>query len=298
MEEEKNKLGFEGSLEEFFEYLRTDEKFYFSEDSTGRKAYLAEANEIMESVKGRMDELLPLRPNADIVLKAVEAYREKSAGEAFYEPPALDGARPGIFFVNLYDMQAMPKYQMEALVYHNAFPGHHMQMSLAQEAEALPMFRRISYYPAYVEGWGLYSELVSREIGLYKDPYSNLGRLAVELGSSIALVVDTGIHARKWTREQGIEYYMQNSPYTEGDAIKMVERQIVLPGYEAAQKIGMNRILMLRQRPKDSLGKDFDLRKFHEVILKDGALPLNILEKKVEEWLRETQTENPMADNT
>ena len=236
-------------------------------------------------MKGRLNELFVKTPKADIVVKAVEPFREKSAGKAFYSPPALDGSRPGIYYANLYDMQAMPKYQMEALAFHEGIPGHHMQIALAQELKDVPMFRKISFFPAYVEGWGLYSELVPREIGFYKDPYSDFGRLAMELWRSIRLVVDTGIHAKKWTREEGIEYYMENSPNAESDAIKMVERHIVMPGQATAYKIGMNKILVLRQRAKDSLGEDFDLREFHEVILKDGAVPLNILEEKVTEWL-------------
>ena len=287
MEEIKKKVGFEGSLQEFFEFMRTDEQFYFTNDSIGRKTYLAQATEIIETMKGRLDELFVKTPKADIVVKAVEPFREKSAGKAFYSAPALDGSRPGIYYANLYDMQAMPKYQMEALAFHEGIPGHHMQIALAQELKDVPMFRKISYFPAYVEGWGLYSELVPREIGFYKDPYSDFGRLAMELWRSIRLVVDTGIHARKWTREQGIEYYMANSPNAESDAIKMVERHIVMPGQATAYKIGMNKILVLRQRAKDSMGENFDLREFHEVILKDGAVPLNILEEKVTEWIGE-----------
>ena len=295
MEEIKTKVGFEGSLADFFEFMRTDEQFYFVNDSTGKKAYLAQATEIIETMRGRLDELFVTLPKAEIVVKAVEPFREKSAGKAFYEAPALDGSRPGIYYANLYDMQAMPKYQMEALAFHEGIPGHHMQIALAQELEDVPTFRKISFFPAYVEGWGLYSELVPREIGFYKDPYSDFGRLAMELWRSIRLVVDTGIHAKKWTREQGIEYYMQNSPNAESDAIKMVERHIVMPGQATAYKIGMNKILVLRQRAKDSLGEDFDLREFHEVILEDGALPLNILEEKVNEWLaglRQAQPDN------
>lgn len=297
MEKIKNKVGFNGSLQDFFEFMRTDEQFYFPNDSTGKKAYLMGATEIIENMEGRLDELFPTQPKAEIVVKAVEPFREKSAGKAFYEPPALDGSRPGIYYANLYDMQAMPKYQMEALAYHEGIPGHHMQISLAQELEDLPLFRKISYFPAYVEGWGLYSELVPKEIGLYQDPYSDFGRLAAELWRSIRLVVDTGIHSRKWTREEGIEYYVQNSPNSESDAIKMVERHIVMPGQATAYKIGMNRILVLRQRAKEFLGKGFDLREFHQVILNKGPMPLNLLEEKVEEWLVKVNPNNPSPES-
>ena len=285
MEEIKEEVGFEGSLKDFFVHMRTSEEFYYPNDSIGRKAYLKDATDIIETMKGRLDELFITQPEAAIEVKAVEPFREKSAGKAFYSAPAPDGSRPGYYYANLYDMTAMPKYQMEALAYHEGIPGHHMQIALAQELEDIPRFRRISFYTAYVEGWGLYAELVPKEIGFYEDPYSDFGRLAMELWRSIRLVVDTGIHAKKWTREQAIEYYMENSPNAESDAIKMVERHIVMPGQATAYKIGMNKILELRQKAKEALGEEFDLKEFHEVVLTKGALPLNILEDNVNEWI-------------
>ena len=285
MEEIKEEVGFEGSLKDFFVHMRTSEEFYYPNDSIGRKAYLKDATDIIETMKGRLDELFITQPEAAIEVKAVEPFREKSAGKAFYSAPAPDGSRPGYYYANLYDMTAMPKYQMEALAYHEGIPGHHMQIALAQELEDIPRFRRISFYTAYVEGWGLYAELVPKEIGFYEDPYSDFGRLAMELWRSIRLVVDTGIHSKKWTREQAIEYYMENSPNAESDAIKMVERHIVMPGQATAYKIGMNKILELRQKAKEALGEEFDLKEFHEVVLTKGALPLNILEDNVNEWI-------------
>jgi uncharacterized protein (DUF885 family) len=176
---------------------------------------------------------------------------------------------------------------MEALAYHEGIPGHHMQIAIAQELEEIPQFRKFSFYTAYVEGWGLYSELLPKEIGYYKDPYSDFGRLAMELWRSCRLVVDTGIHAKKWTREEGIAYYKENTPNAESDCIKMVERHIVMPGQATAYKIGMNKILELRENAKQELGEDFDIREFHDVILLDGAVPLNILEEKVDNWVSE-----------
>ncbi|HET8753082.1 MAG TPA: DUF885 domain-containing protein [Salinimicrobium sp.] len=285
MQEIIKEVGFEGTLKDFFEFMRTDEQFYYENTPEGREKYLAEATEIIDTMKGQLDELFLQKPEADLIVKAVEPFREKSAGKAFYSPPALDGSRPGIYYANLYHMQAMPTYQMEALAYHEGIPGHHMQIALAQEMEEVPMFRKISFYPAYVEGWGLYAERVPKEIGFYEDPYSDFGRLAMELWRSIRLVVDTGIHAKKWTREEAIAYYMENSPNAESDAIKMVERHIVMPGQATAYKIGMIKIMELREKAKAILGEEFDIREFHKVVLGSGALPLNVLEELVNNWI-------------
>ncbi len=287
MEEIMKEVEFEGTLQDFFEFMRTDEQFYYKNTPEGKEKYLSEATNLINTMKGRLDELFLTLPEADIQVKAVEPFREKSAGKAFYSAPAIDGSRPGIYYANLYDMQAMPTYQMEALAYHEGIPGHHMQIAIAQELEDIPMFRKMSFYTTYVEGWGLYSEILPKEIGFYEDPYSDFGRLAMELWRSIRLVVDTGIHAKKWTREEAIEYYTKNSPNAESDAVKMVERHIVMPGQATAYKVGMNKILELRGKAKKELGDDFDIRKFHDVILLDGALPLNLLEEKVNEWIAE-----------
>lgn len=286
MEKIKEEVGFEGSLQDFFEFMRSDKQFYYPNTPEGKQEYLREATEIINTMKGRLDELFLTKPEADIVVKAVEPFREKSAGKAFYQQPAIDGSRPGIYYANLYDMEAMPGYQMEALAYHEGIPGHHMQIAVGQELEEVPSFRKFGGYTAYVEGWGLYSELVPKEMGFYEDPYSDLGRLAMELWRSCRLVVDTGIHSKKWTREQGIDYYKQNTPNAESDAVKMVERHIVMPGQATAYKIGMNKILELREEAKVQLGENFDLREFHDVVLLTGAVPLNILEENVQKWVR------------
>ncbi|MBT8318861.1 MAG: DUF885 domain-containing protein, partial [Gramella sp.] len=223
---------------------------------------------------------------ADIVVKAVEPFREKSAGKAFYQQPAIDGSRPGTYYANLYDMAAMPKYELEALAYHEGIPGHHMQLAIAQELDSIPEFRKFSFYTAYVEGWGLYSEYIPKEIGFYQDPYSDFGRLAMELWRSCRLVVDTGIHAKKWTRQEGVDYYKENTPAAESACVKMVERHIVMPGQATAYKIGMNKILELREKAKERLGDKFDIKGFHDVILTDGALPLTVLESRVDAWIK------------
>ncbi len=278
-------VGFTGSLQEFFTFMKNDQQFYYKNDTAGKEAYLAKAVKLIDSMKSRMDELFITKPKADIVVKAVESFREKSAGKAFYEQGTPDGSRPGKYYANLYDMKSMPIYQMEALAYHEGIPGHHMQISIAQELEDIPKFRKFGGYTAYVEGWGLYNELVPKEIGFYSDPYSDFGRLAMELWRACRLVVDTGIHTKKWTREQGIKYYTDNTPDPESDAIKMVERHIVMPSQATAYKIGMNKILELREKAKTELGDKFDIREFHDVVLTNGAIPLSILEELVNKWV-------------
>ena len=281
----RKKVGFEGTLQDFFQFMKTDKKFYYSADQKGKDAYLKEAVHLIDSMKTRLDEIFITKPKADIIVKAVEPFREKSAGKAFYNRPAADGSRPGIYYANLYDMESMPTYQMEALAYHEGIPGHHMQLAIQQELEEVPMFRKFGGYTAYTEGWGLYSEFIPKEMGFYTDPYSDFGRLAMELWRACRLVVDTGIHAKKWTREEGIKYYTDNTPNAESDAVKMVERHIVIPGQATAYKIGMLKILELRKKAKDVLGDKFDVRDFHEVVISHGAIPLNVLEDFVDEYI-------------
>lgn len=285
----KDKVGFEGDLKEFMQFMRTDKQFYYLDGQAGKDRYLKEAVELIDDMKGRLDELFTVKPKADIIVKAVEPFREQSAGKAFYQRPSEDGTRPGIYYANLYNMEMMPTYQMAALAYHEGIPGHHMQLAIQQELQGVPKFRRFGGYTAYSEGWGLYTELVPKEIGLYADPYSDFGRLAMELWRACRLVVDTGIHTKKWTREDGIKYYMDNTPNAELDAIKMVERHIVMPSQATAYKIGMLKILELREKAKTGLGEQFDIRGFHDTILENGPLPLNVLETKINEWIASKQ---------
>ncbi|BAO56759.1 DUF885 domain-containing protein [Nonlabens marinus] len=276
---------FEGSLQDFFAFMRDDDQFYYENTEAGKAKYLKEATAHIQTMKAKLPELFNTLPEADIVVKAVEPFREASAGKAFYQQPASDGSRPGTYYANLYDMKAMPTYQMDALAYHEGIPGHHMQIAIAQELDSLPEFRKHLFHTAYVEGWGLYSELIPKEIGFYKDPYSDFGRLAMELWRACRLVVDTGIHSRKWTREEGIKYYTENTPNAESDAVKMVERHIVMPSQATAYKIGMNKILELRNKAKTELGEKFDIRVFHDVVLTNGSLPLSLLEGLVDEYI-------------
>ena len=285
METIMKKTGFKGSLQDFFEFMRSDPQFYYEDSAEGRAAYLAKATSIINTMKGRLDELFLVKPEADIVVKRVEPFREKSAGKAFYNSPAADGSRPGIYYANLYDIKAMPKYQMEALAYHEGIPGHHMQIAIAQELKDIPEFRKYGHFTAYTEGWGLYCEYIPKEMGFYEDPYSDFGRLAMELWRACRLVVDTGIHEKKWTREEGIAYYRENTPNAESDCVKMVERHIVMPGQATAYKVGMNKILELREKAKNALGDKFDIKQFHEVVLTQGALPLSVLEEQVDSYI-------------
>ncbi|MCE9678038.1 DUF885 domain-containing protein [Shewanella sp. AS1] len=279
-----DKVGFKGDLQAFFKFMREDKQFYYPSTETGKNQYLLDAKALINTMSSRLDEVFNVKPEAGIVVKAVEPFREKSAGKAFYNAPSPDGSRPGIYYANLYDMEAMPKYQMEALAYHEGIPGHHMQIAIAQELKDIPKFRRFGGYTAYIEGWGLYSEYLPKEMGLYEDPYADFGRLAMELWRSCRLVVDTGIHAKKWTREQGIEYYVNNTPNAKSDAIKMVERHIVMPSQATAYKVGMLKILQLRQQAQSIMGDKFDLGEFHTLLLKNGPLPLNTLEEQILTW--------------
>ncbi len=289
MREIKDKVGFEGDLAAFMTFMKDDEQFYYPNTDEGKARYLSEATALIEEMKGSLDEMFITKPVADINVKAVEAFREQSAGKAFYQRPSEDGTRPGLYYANLYDMKSMPTYQMAALAYHEGIPGHHMQLAIQQELKGIPKFRKFGGYTAYTEGWGLYSEMLPKDFGYYKDPYSDFGRLAMELWRACRLVVDTGIHSKKWTREQGIAYYTDNTPNAVSDGVKMVERHIVMPSQATAYKIGMLKIWELREDSKKTLGDKFDIREFHDEVVKYGPLPLNVLEGKIDAWVAAKQ---------
>jgi uncharacterized protein (DUF885 family) len=278
-------VGFEGDLAAFFEFMRTDPRFYYEDSEAGRAAWHADANRYIDGMRAKLPQLFITLPKTDVVVKAVEPFREKSAGKAFYQRPSLDGTRPGVFYGNLYNMKEMPKYELEALVYHEAIPGHHMQIAIATEEESLPRFRRLGGYSAYSEGWGLYSERLGKELGFYADPYSEFGRLALELHRAVRLVVDTGLHAKRWTRAQTIRYHVENSPTSEDAAVRATERYILNPGQATSYMIGMLKIVELRERAAAALGERFDLREFHDLVLRTGAVPLTVLESEVQRWI-------------
>lgn len=284
MREIMTKVGFEGDLQAFFEYMRNDEQFYFSTTEEGRQQYMAEAKAMVDEMEAKLPEYFGLKPKARMVVKRVEAFRERSAGKAFYQSPSRDGSRPGTYYANLYNMADMPKYQMEALAYHEGIPGHHMQRAIAQELEGIPDFQKYVSFTAYTEGWGLYTEELAKDMGFYQDPYSDFGRLAMELWRACRLVVDTGIHNQKWSRGEAIEYLNKNTPNPPNDVVKAIERYIVMPGQATAYMIGKLKIMELREWSKNTLGDKFDIKGFHDEVLKDGPVPLNILENKIKTW--------------
>jgi len=289
MREIIGKVNFDGDLSEFMVFMREDPQFYYPDTDEGKAEYLAKATEYIDIISERLDEIFITKPKAKLIVKAVEPFREATAGKAFYQRPAIDGSRPGTYYANLYNMKSMPTYQMEALAYHEGNPGHHMQLSIAQELTDVPMFRKMGGYTAYSEGWGLYSELIPKEMGFYEDPYSDFGRLAMELWRAARLVVDTGLHDKRWTRQQAIDYLVNNTPNSVADSTSAIERYIVMPGQATAYKIGMLKIQELRARAKEQLGDKFDIREFHDLILAGGPVPLSVLDDVVNEWIAKTK---------
>lgn len=291
MEAIMEEVGFEGSLQDFFEFMRTDPQFYYENTDGGRERYLSEATALIDTMREALPQMFNTFPEAELVVRRVEEFREASAGKAFYQRPAPNGSRPGVYYANLRDMADMPTYQMEALAYHEGIPGHHMQLAIMQELEGVPSFRRFGGYTAYTEGWGLYSEYFPVEFGFYDDPYSDFGRLAMELWRACRLVVDTGLHHHRWSRQEAVDYLAENTPNPQGDIVNAIDRYIVYPGQATAYMIGRNEILRLREMAREELGDDFDIREYHDVVLRQGALPLSVLERRVENWIEAEQAD-------
>ena len=287
-------IGFDGSLQDFFTHLRTAPEFTLENTDAGRAQYMSDATKIIEDMKGELDNLFITKPEADIVVKRVETYREDTAFGAFYDRPKTDEqtgeTSPGVYYINLKDMQDLPTYQLQALAYHEGIPGHHMQIAIAQKLDDVPSFRKNTGQTAYLEGWALYAESVPSELGLYTDPYQDFGRLSMELFRAARLVVDTGIHHKKWTRAEAVAYMMENTANAEGDIRIEVDRYIVWPGQATAYKIGMIKIQQLRDNAEETLGDVFDVREFHDVILANGSVPLDILEQLINEWVISKKT--------
>ena len=282
MDRVKDRVGFEGDRAAFFEYLESDPQFYFTDG--------AELLEGYRVLKRRIDAALPklfsVFPRADYEVREVESFRAQAAAGAYYQQPSADGSRPGIFYVNTYNLKAQPKFGMETLSLHEASPGHHFQVSIQQELEGVPRFRRFGGdYTAFVEGWALYAEYLGPELGMFTDPYQWFGRLNDEQLRAMRLVVDTGLHAKGWSREQAIQYMLDNSTLAETDVVSEVERYIAWPGQALGYKVGDLRIQALRHRAEQALGPRFDLRDFHREVLSDGAVPLDVLEAKIERWI-------------
>ncbi|MEO0437115.1 MAG: DUF885 domain-containing protein [Pseudomonadota bacterium] len=281
-------VAFVGELEDFFAFMREDPQFYYRNTDEGREAYLTDARALIDEMYQALPGVFGLLPKAEIVVKRVEPFRERSAGKAFYSSPPADGSRPGVYYANLYDMNSMPIYQMAALAFHEGVPGHHMQRAISVELDDIPQFQKYASFTAYTEGWGLYSEALAGEMGFYRDPYSEFGRLAMELWRACRLVVDTGIHSKRWTREEAIAYLIKNTPNSKADAVKAIERYIAMPGQATAYMIGKLKIVELRERARAKLGEQFEVRDFHDAVLEDGPVPLSLLEAKIESMLTGT----------
>ena len=289
MEAIKNDVGFEGTLQEFFEVLRTskdNETYYYPNTDEGRQDYITDATAAIDNLEAELPNYFGILPKAKLEVKRVEAFRERDGAAQHYYPGTPDGSRPGIYYAHLSDMTAMPKRELEVIAYHEGLPGHHMQISIAQELEGIPQFRTQAGFTAYSEGWGLYSEYLAKEMpGTFEDPLSDFGRLGSEIWRAIRLVVDTGLHAKGWTEEEAVQYFMDNAAAPEAQIRSEIQRYIVMPGQATSYKIGMIKILELRADAKEELGDKFDIKGFHDTVLGGGAMPLNILERRVEQWV-------------
>lgn len=288
MEEIKRNVEFEGDLQAFFTFVREDDQFYYSNDDAGADAYIAAAKEYIDALEKKLPDYFGILPKAALEVRRVEAFRERDGAAQHYRSGTPDGSRPGIYYAHLSDMRAMPIPSLEVIAYHEGLPGHHMQISIAQELTDIPTFRTQTGFTAYSEGWGLYSELLAKQMGAYDNPYSDFGRLTTEIWRAIRLVVDTGLHAKGWSEEDAIQYFLDNSPIPEAAVRSEVRRYLVNPGQATSYKIGMLKILELRARAKQELGETFDIRAFHDTILGGGAMPLAILESRVDRWIAES----------
>ena len=289
MREIMAKTGFQGSLQAFFDFIRTDKRFYAPNTEEGRALYLSETEKAKQQVTALLPQYFGILPKAPLVVKPVEPFREKSAGKAFYQGPSPDGSRPGTYYANLYNMADMPLVEVDALFYHEGLPGHHLQRTIQTELTNVPPFRRFGGFTAYTEGWGLYSEKLAKDMGLYPDPYRDFGRLQLELHRAIRLVVDSGLHHKKWTREKAIQYVQDNSADAPGGIVKAIERYVVYPGQATAYMVGRLKISELRDQAQRELGPKFGYPAFHDVVLKDGAVPLDMLEEQVKAWVAKTK---------
>jgi uncharacterized protein (DUF885 family) len=280
-----DQVGFEGSLQEFFGFVRTDPNNFYENSNAGREEFLAEARAQVAEIEAIADQYFNILPEAGLEVRRVEPWRENSTSIAFYDLPSEDGSRPGIYYANMKDMANFQKYVFTAITYHESVPGHHFQIANAMELQDIPEFRKNSFYGAYTEGWALYAEQLAREMGFYQDPMRDFGRLQDEIWRSVRLVTDTGIHAMRWSRQQAIDYFLENTPISEGDIVTEVERYFVNPGQALGYKVGMMKILELRERAREALGDRFDIRAFHDVVIGRGAMPLPVLERQVEAWI-------------
>jgi uncharacterized protein (DUF885 family) len=287
----RRQVGFKGDLNAFFAHMRTRPENYYPNTPEGRQMYLSETDRVMAAMTAKLPQYFSpaATPKAPLTVKAVEPFREKSAGKAFYNRPAPDGSRPGIYYVNLYDMADMPSTEVEALAFHEGVPGHHLDGAVTSQLKGLPAFRRFGGFTAWSEGWGLYAEKLGKDMGFYTDPYRDFGRLQMELHRAIRLVVDTGLHDKRWTREQAIAYVEANSADAPGGIVKAIERYAVYPGQATAYMIGRLKITELRERAKAELGDRFTMAGFHDAVLLNGAVPMEVLDANVNAWIAATK---------
>ncbi|MGA9797073.1 MAG: DUF885 domain-containing protein [Rhizomicrobium sp.] len=279
------RVDFRGSLQDFFTFVRSDARFYFPNNAQGRDAYMTQTRAVIDDMSARLGQVINRKPKHKLLVKAVEPWLEKSAGTAGYFGGSADGTKPGILYINLVDMKQLPKYELSALAYHEGVPGHHVEISISQELPDIPKFRRYGGYTAYSEGWGLYSEQLPKEIGLYRDPYQDFGRLSMELLRTTRLVVDTGLHAKRWSREQAIAYLDENLSESHSDNVTSVNRYCVVPGQATAYMIGKLKILELRERARARMGAHFDIRSFHDNLLGNGPVPLPVMDAVMTSWM-------------
>ena len=274
-------LGFNPAISE----LAENPNFYYSDSGEGRDQILADYKAMLDEISEGLEPYFDVMPEAGIEVQRVPEFKEKTSAGAYYQPPAMDGSRPGVFYANLYDIKATPRYNMRTLAYHEGIPGHHFQLAIQQQQDDLPFFRRIIPSVAYSEGWALYAERLAWELGFQKDPYDNIGRLQAELFRAVRLVVDTGIHYKRWNREHAIEYMISNTGMAESDVVAEIERYFVMPAQALAYKVGMTKMLELRELARSELGDKFDIREFHNVVLTNGSVPLDILEDLVKRYI-------------
>ncbi len=288
MESVKDATGFDGTLQEFFVFVREDEQFYYPNTPEGRQEYLEVNNQYLDAINEQLPRFFGRLPKAELEVRRVEAFREQDGAAQHYRAGSPDGSRPGVFYSHMSDMSSLAKWQIEDIAYHEGNPGHHMQISIQQELTDIPRFRTQFFTTAYVEGWGLYAEWLAKEMGGYQDPYSEFGRLAGEIWRAVRLVVDTGIHAKQWTEQQAVDYFLENSPIPPPAVRSEVQRYFANPGQATAYKIGMMNIQQARARAEDQLGTAFDIRAFHDLVLGAGGLPMPILHARVDRWIAET----------
>ena len=284
----KQQVGFDGTLQEFFTFMREDEQFYFPNTEEGRQDYLDLNNKYLDAIALKLPEYFGRLPKAALEVRRVEAFREQAGAAQHYSAGTPDGSRPGVFYSHMSDMSTLPIFQLEDVAYHEGSPGHHMQISIQQELEDVPRFRTQYRTTAYTEGWGLYSEWLAKEMGGFEDPYSDFGRLGGEIWRAIRLVVDTGIHSKRWSEEKAVQYFLDNSPQSEGAVRSEIKRYIATPGQATAYKIGMLKIQEVRRTAEQALGEAFDIREFHDIVLGAGALPLPLLEARVDRWISDS----------